>query len=34
MMMASALFALIGSFWIDRFGGNVMGQRTATVSSM
>jgi MFS family permease len=27
MMMASALFALVGSIWVDRFGGNVMGQR-------
>ena len=27
MMMASAVFALVGSIWVDRFGGNVMGQR-------
>jgi len=27
MMMASAAFALLGSIWIDRYGGNVMARR-------
>jgi MFS family permease len=27
MMMVSALFALVGSIWIDRVGGNVMARR-------
>ena len=27
MMMASAALALIGSIWVDRYGGNVLARR-------
>jgi MFS family permease len=29
LMMGSALLALAGSVWVDRFGGNVLGQRAS-----
>jgi len=30
MMIGSALLALVGSFWVGRLGGNVMGERAGT----